>query len=172
MPIPDLLTAPPFVPSAPLRAVLSSPPLASPRWRLLSSWAIDKALTVANAYYGGKQGLRSPPPVPVGPSLPDCAVSKFIASPADCYSFVYSPSGQRWVEALVADVRRQNQPNIAPHRVRGFGSASEVRLFWLCVVPGMLHQSSGRVHSFAARTACCVTLVRGLQFPGTYPARP
>ncbi|KAG2453930.1 hypothetical protein HYH02_002133 [Chlamydomonas schloesseri] len=88
-------------------------------------WLVDAAIRYSDAGFGGRGEERSPGAVPLGP-VPLCTSSPFLKFGAPCYTFVYSPAGDPWVEALVTGVMSHNSPPIPAAQVAGFANASEV----------------------------------------------
>ncbi|GIL52644.1 hypothetical protein Vafri_8454, partial [Volvox africanus] len=75
--------------------------------------------------FGGRQEELSSPPRSVGP-VPLCTSSPHLQHGVPCYTFIYTPAGDPWVEELVAGVMVANQPPIPPQQTRGFANMSEV----------------------------------------------
>ncbi|KAG2434113.1 hypothetical protein HXX76_007840 [Chlamydomonas incerta] len=88
-------------------------------------WLVDAAIRYSDAGFGGRGEERSPGGVALGP-VPLCTTSPFLKFGSPCYTFVYSPAGDPWVEGLVAGVMAANSPPIPPGQVAAFANGSEV----------------------------------------------
>eukprot|EP00198_Chlamydomonas_reinhardtii_P006488 XP_001695824.1 predicted protein [Chlamydomonas reinhardtii] len=73
-------------------------------------WLVDAAIRYSDSGFGGRGEERSPGAVAFG---------------SPCYTLLYSPAGDPWVEALVAGVMAANSPPIPPGQVAGFANASQ-----------------------------------------------
>ena len=82
------------------------------------------------------QVLRTPERIPIGP-IPLCEPIR-----GSCFTFAYTPTGDATVEAIVDNIRANNDPPIGPSGVIGFATAAEADVYALAnaeTVQGAVH---------------------------------
>lgn len=110
--------------------------------------------------------------------IPDCKRDFFLDPSRSCYTFLYQPTGDEQIEAIVDAIKKNNDPPIPDDRVRGFSSREEINEFLLEhpeSVLGALHfdkRDEQRI-SFVLQTNSTVKFWKGnYQDPNFYAQLP
>jgi ABC-type multidrug transport system ATPase subunit len=102
-------------------------------------WVVDQAVVAQRSSESRYQTVRTPDRDPIE-SIPLCEPIREGA----CYTFAYSPIGLPLVESVVASIRSNNDPVIAPDGIIGFASGVEADAYALAHPETI----SGAVHFF------------------------
>lgn len=96
-------------------------------------WGVDRAVSASRQRQPAFSRVDVSVAQLVGP-VPDCASNSFMRSGQPCHTFLYVPTGDPSVEAVVRGVMSRNDPPIPPQHVMGLANATAVDA-WLMAHP-------------------------------------
>ena len=92
---------------------------------ILLIWAVDKAVSASRQRQPAFSSVPVAAPQQVS-AVPLCTSNRFMRHGQPCYTFLYAPTGDPTVEAVVRGVMAGNTPPIPPQQVLAFVNASDI----------------------------------------------